>query len=409
MAIVIWKPAVAGAITLCCMGVAHAETERSGFYSIVGPDGQMIIIDRNASKKDEKKNDSRPKAALGSKWSLFSRNKKANVSDQSASAIASLQSAKPPVVETNDLPDKAGVLTDPVALAESTPGNSKSVNQNIVNQKAVNQEAVSQRPSAQPFQQKSVNDQKAEQVALSQIRTTAQIEGRQVQDPVRNEQPITVIDGEQYIDSEYLEQREFNLEGKKRFYNLPDGLGGSEVLEREKGVDMTVFRKQKIDKPQVVDLSKNYQRIPQEQIIALTGTACFSEKQLKSAKLFKQDEYLDFWPKPGFEPKFDFVVAKLEQPINDIQVTSYANNMGNPKFYWPLPIFLNDQGCVLEGVNAFYQTTLAPTVTMHQAIQGYLHIPDNTRYILFTPLEAAADLSETQLTNKGQVRLTPIR
>jgi hypothetical protein len=46
---------------------------------------------------------------------------------------------------------------------------------------------------------------------------------------------------------------------------------------------------------------------------------------------------------------------------------------------------------------------------MHQALQGYLHLPSATKYILLTPLETAADLSETQLTNKGQVRLTPIR
>ena len=120
-------------------------------------------------------------------------------------------------------------------------------------------------------------------------------------------------------------------------------------------------------------------------------------------------EPLNLWPRPGLEPKFDIVVAEFQEQINDIQVTSYTDNISNPAFYWPLPIFLDAKGCVIEGVNSFYQQTIAPTVTTQQAIQGYLHIPADTKYMVLTPLEAAADLMQIQLTNKGQVRLTPIR
>lgn len=397
MAIMIWKPVAAGALTLLCISLCHADTERSGFYTIVGPDGQMIVIDRNAASKNKNKADNN-KAESRSKWSLFGKNKRDKVdeqkiTEQSTPVITSPTNTKLSKEQAKSVSSNAVIVHEQPYLATPQPAS-----------ETVTQAQIS------PAVARKANEQKND-VDAQQTVTKKSVEVPQA--PLKASevvtQPITVIDGEQYIDSEYLEQREFNLEGKKRFYNLPDGIGGNEVLEREKGVDMTVFRKQKIEKPQVVDLSKNYQRIPKEQIISLTGTTCFTEKQLKDAKLFKQDEYLDFWPRPGFEPKFDFVVAKLEQPIHDIQLTSYANNMSSPKFYWPLPIFLDDKGCVMEGVNAFYQATVAPTVTMHQAIQGYLHIPQNTRYILFTPLEAAADISETQLTNKGQVRLTPIR
>lgn len=402
MARVIWKPVAAGTLALCCLSGVNAATERSGFYTIVGPDGQMIVIDRNASSKNEKNAEVttdakiKSKSSSTSKWSLFNRRKTVKVAESAAQITSNPRVAVGPVQQNNALPAQPSTVNKQVQV-QVQPLDTKQASQ------VKPQAQVSSGLSKESKPQKIINEPQSPVVPKALI-TSPENTAK-----VPDTQPVTVIDGEQYIDSEYLEQREFNLEGKKRFYNLPDGIGGHEVLEREKGVDMTVFRQQKIDKPQVVDLSKNYQRIPQAQIVALTGTQCFSNKQLKHAKLLRADETLDFWPKPGFEPKFDFVVAKLEQPMSDIQFTSYASSVNQPKFYWPLPVFLDADGCILEGVNAFYQNTLAATPTMHQALQGYLHIPQNTQYILFTPLEAAADLSQTQLTDKGQVRLTPIR
>lgn len=412
MASMLLKPVAAGILVLWCHHAAFAaDSARSGFYTIVGPDGQMIVIDRNAASTSAKKSsDTQPSIAsqtpAHSSWSLF---KHFGLNKKQASA------------DNNPLNANAGLANPPAQSATST--SSSSMNSKTLDNHA--KMSVADRVPVSDMLDRETDLTLRQNTNVQLDTTPSQFKNavensssvRQITSPASSvkqpatvaSQPITIIDGEQYVDSEYLEQREFNLEGKKRFYNLPDGLGGHEVLAREKGVDMTVFRQQKIDKPQVVDLSKNYQRIPQAQIVALTGTQCFSNKQLKHAKLLRADETLDFWPKPGFEPKFDFVVAKLEQPMSDIQFTSYASSVNQPKFYWPLPVFLDADGCILEGVNAFYQNTLAATPTMHQALQGYLHIPQNTQYILFTPLEAAADLSQTQLTDKGQVRLTPIR
>lgn len=423
MASTLLKPVAAGVFVLCCyQAVFAADSARSGFYTIVGPDGQMIVIDRNAASTSAKKAASTKqsdtkKATKRSKWSLFGgRNDSQNNArpadqpavDGSAQKSAPVASISLPVqlpipeAATQHTASDAHQSSSLDSKTDSVPVQAVTAHKqtSLPRSAAATQSSSVTKPLPEISQSSPVNsdEQKAESTSVPILAPDT-----------ANSKPITVIDGEEYIDTEYLEQREFNLEGRKRFYNLPDGLGGHEVLAREKGVDMTVFRQQKIDKPQVVDLAKNYQRIPKAQIVALTGTACFSSKQLKSAKLLKVDETLDFWPKPGFEPKFDFIVAKLAQPISDLQVTSYASTTSMPKFYWPLPVFLDDQGCILEGVNAFYQTTLAATPVMHQGLQGYLHIPQNTQYILFTPLEAAADLSETQLTDKGQVRLTPIR
>ncbi|WP_049066278.1 putative pilus assembly protein FilE, partial [Acinetobacter seifertii] len=52
---------------------------------------------------------------------------------------------------------------------------------------------------------------------------------------------FTTVDGVEYVNNEYLEDQEFNLEGKKRFYVMPDGLGRTEFIERKKGVSKSTL------------------------------------------------------------------------------------------------------------------------------------------------------------------------
>jgi hypothetical protein len=56
------------------------------------------------------------------------------------------------------------------------------------------------------------------------------------------------LNGEKYIDSEYLEEKEFNLEGKKRFYVMPEGIVDARLgavrmqpEQREKGVSKSFY------------------------------------------------------------------------------------------------------------------------------------------------------------------------
>ncbi len=392
-----WKLSAICTASLLCVNLSYAE--RSGFYTIIGPDGRVMVIDRSAS---EAKNIKTSKQKLDQR--IASSSKITNASnvikvplDQRGSV--NIKAEKPATEAVLKAQPQA---TQPLIIKR------ESLQSSVLSNKDLQQQAS--KVPVKVANQVTSNNTIAPSDKVKEVQVLAN-----TRHPLEGSQaavnPVTTIDGEQYVDSEYLEEHEFNLEGKKRFYNLPDGLGGNQTLEREKGVDMSVFRRFKAEQPhqQVVTLSKNYQRIAKEKVVELIGIECFSAKQLKKAKQLHKGEGLNLWPRPGFEPKFDFVVARLPEQINDIQFTSYADKISNPQFYWPLPVFLDNQGCVIEGVNAFYQQTIEPTGTTHQALQGYLHIPADTRYLLLTPLEAAADLIQIQLTNKGQVRLTPLR
>lgn len=360
-------PALVAAMSAVISSSAFAD--RSGFYTIIGPNGQIMVIDRNAADKPSTKPREKSAEEL----------KKQNSSVASVEPSKTLENDKEAASPVVEAPAPVAIL--PV-ISEDKSRESQPVN--LKKEIAITSEKMLPHKTPEVRQEADKAD-----IAKS---------------------PVTTIDGVQYVDSEYLEQKEFNLDNKKRFYTLPDGMGGKQVLERQKGVDMNLFHGPAVpQQPKVVALSGQYQRISAADITQLTGVQCFSEQQLKRTKLLKLNETTDFWPKPSFEPKFDFVVAKFDQTVQDVELTSYASTIKNPKFYWPLPVFLDEKGCVMEGVNAFYLRTLPSNVSQHEAIQGYLHVPQSARYLLLTPLEAAADLKNIQLSNQGQIRLTSIR
>ena len=396
--------------------------ERSGFYTIVGPDGRIMVIDRNAAAVPAK-----PAKASSAGGPASARPDA--LPAQPERGEAPVQAVAPQVAQTPQPMTVSPVPVSQVQLPRENTVPSTAVRQPVTTAQpkqdrqgsasAVTNQAGKQQPPqiALPVQSDTLSaDGQKMPASVTATNVPKTVQASSLAQPVdtvpktdEGSNPVTVINGEQYIDSEYLEQREFNLDGKKRFYSLPDGMGRTQVLEREKGVDMSVFKGPKVEAPKVVTLSRDYERLDAEKVVSLTGVQCFSEKQLEKAKVIKEKATVDFWPRPSFEPRFDFVLARFDTEVSDIEFTSYAGSMNNPAFYWPLPIFLDKNACVLEGVNAFYQRNINATSLQHQGLQGFLHVPAGAKYILLTPLEAAADLSNIKLTNKGQIRLTPVR
>ncbi len=235
-----------------------------------------------------------------------------------------------------------------------------------------------------------------------------------------SETPLTTLDGEQYVDSGYLQKREFNLEGKKQFYAVPDGLGGTQVLERVPGGSNEFSALGESDAPVektlpsvLVTLAEGYQRVPAREITPLLGFSCMATAALSQAKKL-HNQPLNLWPRSdaiGSDHKaaLNYLLVDLRDGFKDLSLQSFAPLGRRTDYYWPLVVFLDERGCVLEGVNAFYQKTLPPTMLQQAAIIGTLHVPDHSRYILLTPLVEAIDLPHIRLSEIGQLRLTPLR
>lgn len=228
---------------------------------------------------------------------------------------------------------------------------------------------------------------------------------------------IVEIDGVKYVSSEYLEQREFNLEGKKRFYVMPEvGTGGGhnmQTVEREKGVSRSVMErfwqsKPKEQKPVV--LAASYQRMTQAEAEDALEQRCFNDTKMSKAKtLGPKNSELGYWPVAPIKERFVYEVVKLDQSVQNIQLTSYASSQKSPRYYWPFVVFLDSQGCVIEGVTAFKTAQIEETAIHKASLEGVVRKPDQAIYLFMTPLESAVDVDQDLLSNQGQIKLSVIQ
>lgn len=92
-----------------------------------------------------------------------------------------------------------------------------------------------------------------------------------------------------------------------------------------------------------------------------------------------------------------------------MKLSSYASTQENPRYYWPFVVFLDQQGCVIEGVSGYKNQEYAATRLQYASLEGVIRLPESTAYILMTPLASAMDVEDKSLTNQGQIKLTAIR
>ncbi|MCJ8146238.1 putative pilus assembly protein FilE [Acinetobacter sp. A3.8] len=235
--------------------------------------------------------------------------------------------------------------------------------------------------------------------------------------PMVEQAPYKVIDGEKYYQAEYLESKEFNIEDKKRFYQIPTGVDGIssgaaswEVVERQKGVDMTVFRGvDTSSKNDVVTLGKNYRVIPKSELTQVIPLQCVDDKAIRKSKGFGRNDSVSFFPRAPFNDEFDFELLDFDQKVQNLKITSYASSDKSPTYYWPIVIFLDQKGCIIEGASAFHTYSNPATMLQSASIEGVIYIPKNSHYLLMSALEFGADVSELKLSNEGQIKLTLLR
>ncbi|MCJ8163041.1 putative pilus assembly protein FilE [Acinetobacter zhairhuonensis] len=228
------------------------------------------------------------------------------------------------------------------------------------------------------------------------------------------------INGDRYVKNEYLEGQEFNLENKKRFYVMPEGVVDKElgaprlqVVEREKGVNQGVldrlFKSTQHAENKVITLSTQYYPIAKDQVVQSLGQACYSDKKVKKAKVLKAQQDVNVWPRQPLQDQFDYEVVAVQAGIKNVQLSSYASSQDQPSFYWPFVAFLDESGCVIEGVTGFKNQNREENKYRYAVMDGMLQLPTQTRYILMTPLLSAVDVEDQILSNQGQIKLTAIR
>ena len=392
------------ALSLGSASVSYANE----FYTIIGPDGRPMVVQRKAETRPAAKKEAVP----ANKTQAQSRASSAlNPAPQQAQIPVS-EPVRAPAVAV--VPTVSTVPTQPVTTVKLT----ESIPQKTPDTAVVEQPVVTPVVSATT---------KAVPASSSPTITSVipQTESQEVLNAVQADQAdrtsssgFTEMEGEQYVNNEYLEHSEFNLEGKKRFYMMPEGvvdskLGGGatrvQVVEREKGVGQSVldrlFKKRQPESVKPMVLSSTYYRIAQADAISSLGQSCFNNKKIKHAKTLAAQKDVNLWPRAPLTDEFDYEVVKLEGDLRHLQVNSYASKTRQPTFYWPFAVFLDAQGCVIEGAGGYKSQDTQSTLLQHEQVEGVIQLPAQTRYLLLTPLASAIDMENRQLSNQGQLKI----
>ena len=406
--------------TILTLSLAQVSWSYAGeFHTIIGPDGRPMIIQREPPKAVAAKPNPNPVIANQS------------ISSQSVAiqqAATTTISPQPPLpkavskietVVTKKSFDNSKVEQDIQSADQNTIETVKKRTQTAVNVQETKKEQIL---STQSSPVSTELTQKIEKPVIPQAIVTkerVEVQPDSVQENTENNAFVD-IDGQQYVKNEYLEDKEFNLEGKKRFYAMPEGIidtkhGATrlQTVEREKGVGkstmQSLFKRNVVQDNGPITLAKTYYRVSQADAVNGLGQQCFSEKKLKKVKKLDLDKEVNFWPRAPLNDEFDFEVAALNTSVQNIQLNSYASRQNNPTFYWPFVVFLDTKGCVLEGAGGYKNQEGASTLIQHEKIEGVLHVPANSKYILLTPLASAIDVDNRALTNHGQIKLVAIR
>ena len=186
------------AVSLLCTSLSYAE--RSGFYTIIGPDGRVMVIDRTATDS-KKPNPVRPRAAQAAPTPAKTNNSSvnsvnnANASNTSGSQAAAVQPSpsetnnNAPSSSTHSTRQAASSVVAPSAIAPSKQAQaaSKSLSKNITDHKKTDNANLPD--AASIFVPKRTDP--LEPVLAATMPSTAQPASAE-----SSENPVTIIDGE---------------------------------------------------------------------------------------------------------------------------------------------------------------------------------------------------------------------
>ena len=402
--------------SLCLLGWISSASFAGEFFTIIGPDGRPMVVQGKASESPEKQvKQGRKQEEKGTR----------EVSEVRVPVLMPAQEFAPQPIQP--ITEMKAHLPDTKPAPKKKLSAEKQVTSSIVIQ--------AERPLSKT-ETKVLVQQKV--IETTQQISQAEVGSAQIIKPASTPQSIThtdsvsaekstasssmfnQMDGTDYVRNEYLEDREFNLEGKRRFYTMPEGVidhktGATrfQVIEREKGVSKSVlnamFKPKQKDNLAPIALASTYYRMSQQDTIDSLGQSCFKDKKLKKAKSLQVNHDINVWPKKPIKENFEFEIIKVDSNIQNIQLNSYASTQNDPTFYWPFAVFLDQNACVLEGVGGFKNDENSPSMLSHEMIAGILHVPEQSHYLLLTPLSSAVDVEHKVLTNHGQLKLIAIR
>ena len=419
------------------LGLTISTPYAASFYTIIGPDGHPMIVQKPPeSEKKQKVPQKKPEAIAqvvtpdvqNTQIESPAKQKKSSITPSVDAQVKipqipveqSSQKQQPRVEKNVRLAPSVASIHVPVVPSPQSTTTSLKTKVDATQKVPVPRQSIQAKVTEV---ERSDLNQSNSQSSNSTVTAAKVLEPKSAepkvsapQEKVQDNQNFAMIDGEKYVNNEFLEESEFNLEGKKRFYMTPEiGVGHSrfETIERKKGLSLS-FMERMLDKDPTprkpIALSSTYYRLPKDEVVKNLEQSCFSGKKILKAKdLSIKNQELGVWPTAPIKENFAYEVVKLDGQVNNVLLTSYASSTKVPTYYWPLVVFLDQQGCVIEGVSGFKNEDINANDLQYASMEGILKKPSNATYMFLTPLSSAVDVEDRQLTNHGQIKLSVIQ
>lgn len=237
-------------LAIACANGSNSYAD--GFYTIIGPDGRPMIVPTRNTKQNVVEKKQVDKEVPG---------------QTKVKSIDTAQSSPSRPLEVNSITIKQP--KSPQTLSVEPPSkvdNISSKRLETLNQIERVNPAAQQKHNPPSKVEKEVKAPIVQEQKTSPIIETADVAVAQNKSIVKEKSPSAFekIDGIEYVNSDYLEDQEFNLDGKKRFYMMPDGSGRLETVERKKGVSRSVLDKllnRSVQSTAPIALSESYIRL----------------------------------------------------------------------------------------------------------------------------------------------------
>lgn len=209
-------------------------------------------------------------------------------------------------------------------------------------------------------------------------------------------------DGVEYVDSELLIEKQFNLSDKKRFFTVPNQVGSVDYIERaDEQVSETL-----IIKPTAQPLYRvadNYSVLPASALKSALPMECLTPKQMQKAESFSKRGTKNLWPIQS-NKDFEYELVKLSAADQVIYLQSFESKSPGT-FYWPLSVFLDQQGCIMQGAATYFTELEASTWIQKSSLKGVLLAPEEAQYLLMTPMAQMPYSEEYSLSRSGSITL----
>lgn len=205
------------------------------------------------------------------------------------------------------------------------------------------------------------------------------------------EDPFRSLEDDVYVDSEYLEKKSFNLQDKKRFYYVPNGTSGQQVIESSDDNVVSTPTPAFVKSPRRHAFYANaYQVLTKdwlEEQVPFIADFCQNHKKIKKkSRSFKEINALWIGSDDVVVKAIDRILSlkTVNTEEKDLRVSSFATTNKNPKFYLPIVTFLDSQGCIVSGAWQYWSQAYPANENQFSAIEGLLRMPVATQYIVFS-------------------------